>query len=176
MLYTHNPSTTSGAIPMDLLKEFKKKGNTVKLVVNSYHANYAEDIVSMETFYSMHRNNFIRRVKAKLRLNNRTATDPKYHFSDLKEQKRYYKTDKILKKAKIKPDAIILFFVKGFLNSKNIYELNKLTNAPVYMPLYDMAPLTGGCHYAWECKASEYSCKSYLFQIPFALLFIIFKY
>jgi glycosyltransferase involved in cell wall biosynthesis len=167
MLYTHDPSTTSGTIPLDLLHEFKKKGHQAKLLVNSYNPNYPADVISMETVHSMRRKHFLQRVKRRvgivkkgLGIANEVNTDPKYHFLDLQEQKRYYHTREILKRADLKPDAIILFFVRGFLNARNIYELNKLTNAPVYLVMYDMAPLTGGCHYAWDCKGYQMSCGS----------------
>ncbi|MEO7294336.1 MAG: glycosyltransferase, partial [Ginsengibacter sp.] len=58
------------------------------------------------------------------------------------------------------PHAIIVLFAKNFINSKNIYELYKKTNAPVYLLMYDMAPLTGGCHYAWDCKGYQHNCGS----------------
>lgn len=160
LLYTHNPVATSGVIPMDLMHEFTQKGHHVKLIVNSYAPDYPAGLESMETSFRLKKNNFIKRVKAKLGLDKTIATDPKYHFFELNEEKSYYKTKDILKKAGFKPDVIILFFVKGFLNTKNVYELNKLTSAPVYWLLYDMAPLTGGCHYAWECTGYQKNCGS----------------
>src|ERR671929_1188816 len=117
MIYTHNPVATSGIIPIDLLNGFKQRGHNVKLVVNSYAPNYPEDLVNMETQFLMKKRNFINRLNHRLKLTKNRATDPKYHFFDLKERKKYYRTNKILRKAKIKPDAIILFFVKGFINA-----------------------------------------------------------
>ncbi|HEU4904022.1 MAG TPA: glycosyltransferase [Flavisolibacter sp.] len=158
MLYTHNPVATSGIIPVDLMKGFQKKGHKVKLVVNSYDPDYPADLVSMETRFLFKKKNFIQRVTNKLRLKKPVATDPKYHFFDLDEKKKYYRTQSILGKAQLKPDVIILFFVKGFINSQNIHELHRQTNAPVFWLMYDMAPLTGGCHYAWECKGYQNQC------------------
>lgn len=160
MLYTHNPVATSGIIPMDLMKGFQAKGHKVKLLVNSYDPAYPEDLLSMETRFLLRKKNLLKRVSDKLRLKKNIATDPKYHFFGLSEQKKHYSTSNILAKAGFRPDAIILFFVKGFLNSKNIYELHQQTGAPVFWLLYDMAPMTGGCHYAWTCQGYQSQCGS----------------
>ena len=158
LIYTYNPGLVSGVIATDLFKELQKQGHNVKLLVNRYDPSYPEGIVSMETYFLFWKKKILDKIKNKLRLNRKQHTDPKYHFLDLSEQKEYYKTTKILKKANLKPDAIIVLFAKYFINSKNIYELYKKTNAPVYWLMYDMAPLTGGCHYAWECKGYQNNC------------------
>jgi len=160
MLYTQNPFKTSGSIPMDLLSELKNEGHSVRLLVKPYDPNYPKDVLSVNTSFSQKLNEILlNRIKyhilSRFKFN---KTDPKYHFHSLKEQKQFYSTNRILKKSKIKPDAIILFFVKDFISAKNIYELYKETNAPIYWLLYDMAPMTGGCHFAWDCKGYLNKC------------------
>ena len=158
ILYTNNPIHATGIIAFDLFRELQKRGHHVKLLVNQYDPAYPEGIVSMETYYLFWKKKILNKIKRRFGLNKGKITDPKYHFHDLNEQKVYYRTSAILKKANFKPEAIIVLFSKDFINAKNIYELHQKTSAPVYLVMYDMAPLTGGCHYAWECKRYQNNC------------------
>lgn len=154
----HNPFEASGIVGLDLFNELSKKGATVKLIVNKYATNYPKGIVTMETWYRHWEKRAVTKLRKILKFKNKTITDPKYHFNITKESDLFFNTRKLLKKGGIKPDAIIILFIKNFLNSKNIKELNKLTNAPVYWLMYDMGPLTGGCHYAWDCQGYQNNC------------------
>jgi glycosyltransferase involved in cell wall biosynthesis len=58
------------------------------------------------------------------------------------------------------PQVIIIFFAKNFVNAKNIYELYNKTNSSVFWVMFDMAPFTGGCHYAWNCEGYKKNCGS----------------
>ncbi len=59
----------------------------------------------------------------------------------------------------IKHTRIIhLHWVANFLASRQIRQLHERTRAPVVWTLLDMSPLTGGCHYAWECPRYMASC------------------
>lgn len=158
MIFRNNPLETSGAVTMDLFDEFKKKGHHVTMLVNKYNAGYPEGIISMETAFLFWKTRAINKFKRIFRLQEKNITDPKYHFHEVDEERVFYSTSSILKKAGKKPDAIIILFAKNFVNSKNIYELNKRTNAPVYWMMYDTSPLTGGCHYSWDCTGYQYSC------------------
>ena len=148
----------SGIVGLDLLYEFQKRGHTVKLLVNIFGTDYPEGVISIETFYLYWKKKIINKLKRILKLNSSVVIDPKYHFQELNERKYFYKTKIILKKAKIKPDVILALFIKDFINTRNIFELNQITNAPIYWLMYDMAPFTGGCHYAWNCKGYQSSC------------------
>jgi glycosyltransferase involved in cell wall biosynthesis len=158
MIFCNNPLRDSGAVTLDLFNEFKAKGNTVKLLVNTYNPGYPDGIISMETFYLFWRKRIINKVKRMLGLVKTKITDNRYHFHEIDDQKTFYKTDELLKKANIKPDAIIILFAKNFINSKNIYELHKKTGKPVYWMMYDTSPVTGGCHYTWDCLGYQNSC------------------
>ena len=158
MIFRNHPFEASGAVTLDLFNDFKASGHNVKLLVNQYDAHYPEGIVSMETFYLFWKKKIINKLKKIFGLNKVTPTDKKYHFHETDEQKTYYKTGEILKKAAIEPDAIIILFANDFINSKNIYELHKATGKPVYLMMYDTAPLTGGCHYSWDCLGYQNSC------------------
>ena len=158
MIFRNNPFEASGAVTLDLFNEFKSKGHNVRLLVNQYHADYPDDIISMETFYLFWKKKFINKVKKIVGLNKKINTNKRYHFHDIDLQKTFYKSGKLLKKANIKPDAIILLFSNNFINARNIYELHQMTGKPVFKMMYDTAPLTGGCHYSWDCIGYQNGC------------------
>jgi glycosyltransferase involved in cell wall biosynthesis len=56
------------------------------------------------------------------------------------------------------PDIIFLHWVTDFVNAKLVHDLKRLTNAKIYWLLIDNAPLTGGCHYPWNCQEFEQNC------------------
>ncbi|MBE0637792.1 MAG: glycosyltransferase [Bacteroidales bacterium] len=85
-------------------------------------------------------------------------TDPDYSVQDYDQTITNYSTKRILKNAPFTPDAIIVLFMQNFLSYKNLHELNQLTKAPVFLYMMDMAPMTGGCHYAWDCKGYTGMC------------------
>ena len=47
-----------------------------------------------------------------------------------------------------------------FLTFKNLFEINQKTKAPIALYMMDMATVTGGCHYAWDCKGYLNNCGS----------------
>lgn len=158
MIFRNNPLEVSGAVTLDLFNDFKAKGHHVRLLVDQYDTRYPEGIVSMETSYSFWKKRTINKLKKIFKLNKAIPTEKKYHFHEIDERKTFYNTSAFLKKAQIKPDAIIILFANSFINSKNMYELHKATAAPVYLMMYDTAPLTGGCHYSWDCKGYQNTC------------------
>lgn len=164
---THNPYHEAGAVSLDLFNQLIKRGHNVKLLVNSYDSDYDEGIISIETKSLFRKKIFkekldwrINKIKGALKIQNKKITDPDYCFFQLDEKKSIYSADSLLKKAGIKPEIIILLYTKGFINARNIFELNQKTDAPVFWLMYDMAPFTGGCHYAWDCKGYHNSCGS----------------
>lgn len=165
LLNTHNPFKASGVVALDLFNQFRQTNHNVKLLVNSYSADYPDDIISLETSFAAWLKLLkekidwrINLLKKHLKIKDRIQTDPDYPFFQIREKKREYNTRRILKAANEKPDIIIILFAKGFINTRNIYEMKKLTDARIYWLMYDMAPFTGGCHYAWECTGYQKSC------------------
>ena len=90
------------------------------------------------------------------KLNKKIAT--KYNFFNYSENSNYINHKILLKKLPYTPDIIIIHFISHFVNYKNIYELSKSTNARVIFNMLDMACLTGGCHFAWNCLGYTKSC------------------
>ncbi|QOR62619.1 glycosyltransferase [Sulfurovum sp. ST-21] len=68
--------------------------------------------------------------------------------------------EKFKKNVAMKPDVIVIYWVSRFINMKFIYKLHKEYNVPIFWYFLDMAPMTGGCHYALECQGYFHNCKN----------------
>ena len=78
------------------------------------------------------------------------------------------KTDRVAKEEELpkmvmrslpfKPDLVIVGMINGFINTKTLAAIEQETGADIYFITADMAPLTGGCHYAWDCTGFERDC------------------
>ncbi len=80
-----------------------------------------------------------------------------FHFNIYAEE-IYYSAEYILRKIKRNIDAIIIHFYDGFLNTATVVRLGQITGARIFWLMMDMAPLTGGCHYAWDCDGYTREC------------------
>jgi len=56
------------------------------------------------------------------------------------------------------PDVIIAHWVSNFVTAGTLRDLNHMTLAPILWYFMDMAPLTGGCHYAFDCTGYTKQC------------------
>lgn len=158
MIYKNNPLVGAGGPVYDIFQGLRRRGHDVRVLVNSYAKEYPDGIINMETWFQLKRKEFNYKLLTKLGLIKKRPANPDYHFHNLNEKKEYYRSKKFLKKAGFIPDVIILLFGKEFISYRNVYELHKITGAPVFMTFYDMAPMTGGCHYAWDCVGYESNC------------------
>lgn len=65
----------------------------------------------------------------------------------------------LLKQAGFTPDIIVTHATPNFIAPRDVLELHRASAAPVVWHLLDMASLTGGCHYAWNCDGFERQCE-----------------
>lgn len=56
------------------------------------------------------------------------------------------------------PDVIIAHWVSNFVTAGTLRDLNRMSLAPILWYFMDMAPLTGGCHYAFDCTGYMRQC------------------
>lgn len=84
--------------------------------------------------------------------------EDKYAFYNPLEQINCHKASTILQLLPKYPDVIFIYWVSGFINSKLLKELTEITKAKVYILMIDNAPITGGCHYPWDCVEFQKSC------------------
>jgi glycosyltransferase involved in cell wall biosynthesis len=84
--------------------------------------------------------------------------NPAYCFTGANEQFSFYDTKSLIKKVKRQPDIIVLHWLSGFVNAKNIAELAQHYQCPIVWRFNDMAPFTGGCHYTHGCLGYQSGC------------------
>jgi glycosyltransferase involved in cell wall biosynthesis len=83
---------------------------------------------------------------------------PKYYFFDEDENKEYFNAKYLLNYLQYKPDLILVGMTDNFVTTKTLVALEEITKAKIFMITMDMFPLTGGCHYAWDCKGYQHNC------------------
>lgn len=86
--------------------------------------------------------------------------DDKYSFHNLNEGKKYISGKELLDAVPFKPDVILIFWVSNFINMETISELAAISNAKIMWMMTDNAPLTGGCHYPWDCAGFHTDCSN----------------
>lgn len=64
----------------------------------------------------------------------------------------------LCQKLGFQPDIILPHWISNFLTLSNLSQMQEITGAPIVWYLMDMAPLTGGCHYAWKCDGYLREC------------------
>ncbi|MHC4122156.1 MAG: glycosyltransferase [Planctomycetota bacterium] len=84
-------------------------------------------------------------------------TDPNYYFQD-HSQSAIKRVNDIYRKLSFKPDIIVAHWISNFVSIEDLYRLSSYNCTPIIWYLMDMAPLTGGCHYAWECTGFMDQC------------------
>ncbi len=94
--------------------------------------------------------------KIKNTLINNLKSNSDYYFENQKSTLISYRSLK--RKIPFNPDVIIIHWISAFVNFKEIWRLQKETNAMVIFHLLDMGLITGGCHYAWYCDHYKRKC------------------
>lgn len=156
ILSASHPFKKSGIVATDLMNCLIDVGYNVQIITNKKIDKKYENVSSI-TSPVKHE---YKRIKNKLiRLTQRKkVSDTNYYMYSLDASKSSVNAKKIVKKTTIKPDVFIVLFPNNFLNADDLYYLNKKTDALVFWYMMDMAPLTGGCHYAWNCIGYTKEC------------------
>jgi glycosyltransferase involved in cell wall biosynthesis len=179
ILTQNHPYKNNGTVALDLYNQLKElEGNKVKMIVSAWDKYPDKNIIPIDTKYPKFLVGILRipirlfNKLGKIFFGYKVRNEPKgytHPFNNVKTHPEYcvqgidqtittVKTKYILRKAGFKPDTIIVFFKPPFVSFKNLYELFKLTGADIYLYLMDMAPITGGCHYAWNCDGYTKEC------------------
>lgn len=164
LISTNHPNKISGIVALDLFQGLKEiPGNNIRMVVKPYDKYTNHDIIPIQSDFQW--NMF--RVKTRTRnlfLSKKRDRQPQiksdinYCMLDGDQTVEYYSSTRIIRRAGFKPDLVIVLFMHQFITFRNLFEINQKTNAPIYLYMMDMAPITGGCHYAWDCKRYFESC------------------
>lgn len=148
----------AGIIAYDLHKSLSKMNNSEILTL---HTKVREKgVISYNSTYNW----FVKQLKDKV-LNilfrkTQIKTNPNYYFFDVNQNKNLLNVSSVISKV-TKPDIIIAYFMGDFFTIKDLYDLQaKYNNLPVFLVMADMVYITGGCHYAWDCKGYINSCSN----------------
>ena len=82
-----------------------------------------------------------------------------YSFFNVNEKDKLTPIERIIDVLPFTPDLVITGLISGFVNTTTLAELKEMTGAEICMVTADMAPLTGGCHYAWDCTGYQHECR-----------------
>lgn len=66
----------------------------------------------------------------------------------------------IIKKLSFRPKVIFIHWTSGFLDTDIVVDLHRQFGSTVYLTFMDTAPLTGGCHYSWDCLGYQDDCSN----------------
>ncbi|MBL4585512.1 MAG: glycosyltransferase [Flavobacteriales bacterium] len=166
LILSHSdPGKTAGILSMDVYRSIEKMPEFhVEMISNLPNTSPVkfEGVRSIWSKRAYELSRFPTRVRKKI---NRItgsgkvlATDPKYCVLQHGLDKENKMTSKIIRKLRKKPDVILVTFMQGFLTFKNLLELHQEFNCKIIVYMMDMAPLTGGCHYAWDCTRYFNNC------------------
>lgn len=95
--------------------------------------------------------NKIRTIRKKQDINYCYYDRMKYTLSDSTE---------IIKNLNFRPKVIFIHWTSGFLDTDVVVDLYKEFGSIVYLTFMDTAPLTGGCHYSWDCLGYQGDCSN----------------
>ncbi len=156
VLTAPSPFYAAGILAYDLKNLLQKAGHDCIIMTNTYFENNEKDIIVLPSKFG----NFIKRIDeaVKRRINKEGSTDDNYYMFGLKQRAYKPMHNRIISRLPFKPDYFIYLFPQYFLNAKDLYLLNKKTGVPILWFMMDMAPMTGGCHYAWDCEGYTKSC------------------
>ncbi len=171
ILTSAHPYKKAGIVALDLYNGLKEiKGNEVKIIVREWDKYTDKNIIPIDT--SLHefwrriwdiRRRIIKKLLKvlfgyKINEEPKVKTNPDYCVQGVDQTITFFQTKKILKRAGFRPEIVIVLFMSSFISFKNLNEIFKLTGAPIFLYLMDMAPFTGGCHYAWDCNGYTDKC------------------
>lgn len=70
----------------------------------------------------------------------------------------FFPASRLVAALPFRPDAIIVHWVSTFVTTSMMSKLSTITAAPLYWYMVDMASMTGGCHYAFDCSGYTRQC------------------
>lgn len=86
------------------------------------------------------------------------SNNTKYCLHSINDYKLKNHAESLLKTAPFTPDIIMVYWVSGFVNAELLKEMYDITKAPIYWVMMDNSPITGGCHYPWDCNGYMKQC------------------
>jgi glycosyltransferase involved in cell wall biosynthesis len=162
ILSSPDPYKNAGRVAMDAYNALLNAPDFRVAMVTRYCKSHDRNIRSIHSLAGYAFAAAFRRAQNLMnkKLGSGLKTKPEYHFQEPFQNNTRYSTKRILRKSRLKPDAILVLFMQNFLSYRNLSELQKQTGARLFLFPMDMAPYTGGCHYSWECEGYLKDCGS----------------
>lgn len=159
LIISRYDSKGSGSVAYNVRQGLKAAGHDVRLLVE-YTEEKDPDVISLNRPAYRRLRDLISSVIKRVKHTNPLKTDFNYKYApySLHEHIGWYRSASLIKRLPFKPDVIIYLFLNGYVNSRNIHKLYQLTKARILFYPMDMALMTGGCHYAWECTHYTGEC------------------
>jgi glycosyltransferase involved in cell wall biosynthesis len=160
ILHISSPGYKSaGKLAFDIHEAFMRYGCESFMVCKDNNYGFKNSFSyygSIFHYYEKYKNRFL--VYLKKLWGKKPDQDSKYgyHYTDHDTMQFQYRN--ILKKTPFKPDIIILYALHEFINAKTIKRLEEESKAKIFWLFYDMGPMTGGCHYSWNCESYAKMC------------------
>lgn len=162
IITSSNPKITSGQAVLDMYQSLKNNNLfDIKILTKKHDHFNNSDIISFDSKYYYYKTKFQKKFKSVL---NKIIppfldkTNRNYAIQEYDQTKTPTLLKTIIEKIPFHPDAVIISFNVGFLSYKNLSELSMHFDIPVFIRMADMSPMTGGCHYAWDCKGYLNNC------------------
>lgn len=133
-----------------LHEAFRNQGHDSVIVVREKHTS-DKDVIQYSSF------SHVRRIR-NLFTDAVIRSNRDYYFLNPHESVSFGDTDGLLSLFPYVPDVILLHWISRFINLNTVNEIQEKTGAKIFWLMLDMAPMTGGCHYAWQCRGYQKNC------------------
>jgi len=154
----------AGTAAVRLLRNLNSDKYSSRLLV-SMKTTPEKNVVGMSTGFagtksvaSVIGRKILHRLNSVLGIKESGNSDPRYCFFSSEKKTRIFTASQVVKRLQFKPDVIVVLFIDMYLTFDVVRELSERYRCPVVWYLMDMELLTGGCHYAWECRRYEDQC------------------
>ena len=148
----------AGAASLHNVERLRKLGVDAKLVVlqKTVDVDYVIGLFDCTTAEGKRKFESFLHKRTELKHHIAGWPDNKYCYFDL--QIPAVSARKVLAMYGETPDIISVGWVTDFVSAYTIRRLQKLTGAKVIYVMVDNAPITGGCHYPWDCEGYKHNC------------------
>ena len=131
---------------------FRKAGHNSVIVVADKRSSDPDVVEMNPPYYQI--NQMVQQLIRRTGLTPSSAQEYHFDFNSF----TMASTRDMIKRLPFKPDVFIACWIHYFISDKHLHHLNHETDVPIVWYLMDMAPFTGGCHYAWDCLGYTTSC------------------
>ncbi len=149
-----DPTKASGVIAFDVLNALNDKNN-VRIMTNVKAEQLPVDIIQFSPKFPffLFLAKLIKNIEEIFRKRN-----PKYYMASVDMFFTNIWSAGIIKSLPFKPDIIFYLHPVSYMTARDLRIVSETCGVPVLVYMMDMAPITGGCHYAWDCRGYTVEC------------------